>query len=307
MVERVSQISDEPLLPLLPSQTERIVPEDTLLDSLIITEESLPYLLDDGGVDALERVARSHFATYAHLIRTGALACAIGARAGLSPERCQAFMAGAFLHDLGKVADKEILELLDAGAFTNDQQRHTMARHTSVGGELLDDLADQSLEASDPSRYFLYRFAGGMAYTHHEYNHDILRERLSKRVGQGELEWSVAAGQALQLLDVVDAVTARAGDRRYRKARMEQEGVTPYTAVEGMLNRDYGVRQDDPLPVFGFSPRQIANTAFYAAQTFHERAEEGRMRTLAIGGSACDREVVAERLPELVLPGARVA
>jgi putative two-component system response regulator len=142
-----------------------------------------------------------------HVDRMARSAATLGARAGLSAERCELLRLAAPLHDVGKIAIPDHV-LLKQGRFTAGE-RTIMQRHAELGHRMLAGPGEEILE-----------LAATVAHTHHE---RVDGEGYPRRLRGEEIPLE---GRIAAIADTFDALTS---DRPYRDA------LTVDTACETML------------------------------------------------------------------------
>jgi response regulator RpfG family c-di-GMP phosphodiesterase len=162
-----------------------------------------------------------------HVDRMARYAALLGARAGLSEERCELLRLASPLHDIGKIAIPDDV-LLKRGPFTA-RERLIMQRHAELGFRMLSGPGEEILE-----------LAATLAHTHHErmdgrgYPRGLRGERIP-------LEGRIAA-----IADVFDALTS---DRPYRDALSVDAAVETMLAERGThLDADLLDRFLEALP-----------------------------------------------------------
>ena len=146
-------------------------------------------------------VAMSHPATGSHSQRVARLAANLAAAVGLSPEDLEAVVAGALLHDVGKLGVPDAV--LQKPGPLSDDERTLLRRHSEAGEAICRPLAMASL-------------FGPIIRHHHE-----------RWDGSGYPDGLAGAAIPVgaRVVAVVDAFDAIVHDRPYRPARSPREAV----------------------------------------------------------------------------------
>lgn len=147
--------------------------------------------------------------TGAHNLRVALYAGALGEELGFDQGTLRDLIAGAFLHDIGKIAIPDRI-LLKAGKLSDDEA-HVMREHCAYGAQLIEELP-------------AFRGAVSVVRHHHErydgtgYPDQLAGERIP------------VIARAFAIIDVFDALMS---DRPYKRAFPWEEMVTIIDAATG--------------------------------------------------------------------------
>lgn len=163
-------------------------------------------------IEGLARAINLHdSSTGDHVDRMAPIAAFLGARLGLDPDRVQLLLAGAPMHDVGKIGVAG--EILRKGGPLTAVERRALELHTVIGHKIFAGFDSQ-----------LSKVAATIALTHHEHFD-----------GRGypnglEGEQIPLEGRITAVADVFDALLS---DRAYRKALSVEEAVAIMRAGSG--------------------------------------------------------------------------
>jgi HD-GYP domain-containing protein (c-di-GMP phosphodiesterase class II) len=197
-------------------ELETLVQErTTLLEELHVRLRRSEQALRASREHSIQRLSRAielrGDETGRHVDRMAGYTALLGARAGLSEERCELLRLASPLHDIGKIAIPDDV-LRQRGRFSA-RERLVMQRHAELGFRMLSSPGEEILE-----------LAATLARTHHErvdgrgYPHGL-------RGAEIPLEGRIAA-----IADVFDALTS---DRPYRLALSVDEAIGTMQSERG--------------------------------------------------------------------------